>query len=103
MDEQHRVSPHVLRRVVDAKNEEVAVANVDGIDALVVPVSGEAAETVGEMPAFKGMETLPVTVEEIEGVCKTHNLGVVGFYGFEGGGGLDVVSVETVGMILEEG
>jgi hypothetical protein len=96
----YRVDPHVLRRTGDAGREEVACATVDDLCALVVPVSVEAAERVSGVPAFEGMEAFPVTVEEIEGVCKTHDLVLVGLYGLEGPEELSVVSVEVVEMAL---
>jgi hypothetical protein len=92
----YRVLPHVLKRDAD-----VAVATVDGVDALIVAVTTEAADTFLSQTDLEGFEAYPATVEEIEGVCKIYNLATVGFVGFEDAT-MDVVSVEVVGMILEE-
>ena len=91
------VHPHVLYR-----DEEVAVATVDGVPALVVPVSEESAHGFISAAGLEDMEARPVTVEEIEVVCAEHGLATVGLFGLDDGGGLDVLSVETVGLVLEE-
>jgi len=48
---------------------------------------------------FEGMEARPVTVEEIEAACAEYGVATVGL---EDGVGLDVLSVETLGLIFEE-
>ncbi len=96
----YRVHPFVLRKALDEQRELVVMTDVDGCNALLVPVTEEAAEEANGV--HPGFEARPVTVEEIEHVCAIHGLALVGFWGFEPNS-LDVVSVETVGMILEEG
>ena len=96
----YRVKPHVLRRITGTREEEVATAHVDGREVLIVPVTEEAAEKCSRMPAYDGLEALPVTVGEIEEVCKNHGLVLVGFVGFESDFSLSVVQADTVGLIL---
>ena len=77
MQDQQTVSPHLLRRGVDGGREQIAVATVDGIDALIVPVSEECARGVIGATGFEGMEARAATVEEIEAVCASYGLEAV--------------------------
>jgi hypothetical protein len=93
-----RVRPHVLRN-----GAEVAVATVDGVGALVVPVSEELAHGCIRAIESSGtglLEAHAVTVEEIEELCADYGVATVGLFGLDEGGGLDVISVETVGLVL---
>jgi hypothetical protein len=101
MDDSYTVRPHVLRKDADGR-EEVAVATVDGVRAVIVPVSEEYARGVIGATGFEGMEAYPAAVEEIEAVCAEYGLATVGLFGLDDGEGLDVLSVETVGMCLTE-
>jgi hypothetical protein len=87
------VQPHVLRN-----GAEVAVATVDGVGALIVPVSEELAHRLTFV--IDGVEAHAVTIEEIEELCAEYGVATVVLYGLDDGGGLDVVSVEVVGMVL---
>jgi len=82
-------------------NEQVAVATVDGIATLVVPDSEERARGLIGAASFEGMEARPATVEGIEAVCAHSGLGSGGLFGLDDGRGLDVLSVEVHGMVLE--
>jgi hypothetical protein len=106
MQDVYRVRPHVFRRPINEEYECVGLAEVDGKPVLVVPISEEIAEEVRW--AFEGLDPAPVSAEEIELICLNHNLALVGFVGFDPPEGdnpppLSVVSVEVVGMVLEEG
>jgi hypothetical protein len=103
-DDTHTVRPHVL-----CNGEEVAVATVDGIGALIVPVSEELARgcirALERSQGIEGMEARPATIEEIEELCAEYGVATVGLFGLGGDGlpggeGLDVLSVEVVGMVL---
>lgn len=100
MDDAYAVRPHVLRKDADGR-EKVAVATVDGVQALIVPVSEEIAGGLIGALGFEGMEACPATDEEIEAVCADYGLATVGLFGLDNGGGPDVLSVETIGMVLE--
>jgi hypothetical protein len=93
---EYKVYPHVLR----GPDGDVAIARIDGVNTLLVPVSEEigrgVARTIGE-----GIEPEPVTIEEIEELCAAYELGVVGLFGLDDGEGLDVLAVETLGLVLE--
>jgi hypothetical protein len=50
MNDEQRVLPHVLRKDIGDGLEQVAVANVDGISVLVVPVSEKRAHAALSAP-----------------------------------------------------
>ncbi len=50
-----------------------------------MPLTEEVAEKCSQMTDYADLEALPATVEEIEEVCKNHDLTLVGFVGFEEG------------------
>jgi len=85
MSDDQVVRPHILRKDLDAEREQVAVATVDGIAALVVPVSEELARGLIGATSFEGMEARSATVEEIEAVCAHNGLGAVGLFGLDDG------------------
>jgi hypothetical protein len=89
-----RVAPHVLRA-----HGEYVVGTVDGKSVLVVPANEEIA---AELCAAHPTEAVPVTVSDIEEICKDRGLVVVGFYGLEGPDELTMFSVETLPLFLEE-
>jgi hypothetical protein len=93
-----KVYPHILRR--DTGEEQVAVANVDGVPSLVVPVSEESAERFLDAAGLEGIEARPVSVEEIEAACTHYGLACVGLFGLEDDMSMDVLSVETLGLAL---
>ena len=43
MNDRQRVVPHILRKDIGTTSEQIAIACVDGVDALVVPISEESA------------------------------------------------------------
>jgi hypothetical protein len=47
MDDTYRVCPHILRRLLNPEREVVAMANMDGRPALIVPITEEAVEVKG--------------------------------------------------------
>jgi hypothetical protein len=47
MDDTYRVCPHILRRLLNPEREVVAMADMDGPPALIVPVTGEAVQVKG--------------------------------------------------------
>jgi hypothetical protein len=96
-----RVVPHILRKDLDPGREQIAVATVDGENALIVPVSEERAHSVIGAMGFEDMEASPTTVEEIEQICDAYEIRTVGLFGLEDGEALAVFSVETVGLVLE--
>jgi len=102
MNDEQRVLSHVLRKDIGDGLEQVAVANVDGISVLVVPVSEESARGFVCAAELEGMEARPVTIEEIEAACTYYGLACVGLYGLEGDMSMDVLSVETVELALTE-
>ena len=102
MNDEQRVFPHILRKDISDGLEQVAVANVDGISVLVVPVSEESAHGFISASRLEGMEARPVSIEEIEAVCANYGLACVGLYGLEGDMSMDVLSVETVELALTE-
>jgi hypothetical protein len=101
MSDDQMVWPHILCKDLDAEREQVAVATVDGTAALVVSVSEERARELIGATSFEGMEARPATLEEIEAVCAHYGLGAVGLFGLGDEEGLDVLSVEVLGMVLE--
>lgn len=102
MDDTYTVGPHVLRKDIGDGEEQVAVANVDGISVLVVPVSEESARGFISASLLEGMEALPMSIEEIEGLCANYGLACVGLYGLEDDMGMDVLSVEVLELALTE-
>ena len=102
MNDQERVFPHILCRDGDTEREQVAVATVDDVEALIVPISEDLARGVIGALGYEGMEAHAVTLEEIEELCAGYGLATVGLFGLDDGGGLDVLYVETVGLVLEE-
>jgi hypothetical protein len=103
MNDRQRVVPHILRKDIDTTREQIAIARVDGVDALVVAISEESARGVISATSFEGMEPQAVTVEEIERICADYGIGTVGLFDLDDGAGLDVISVEVVGLLLREG
>lgn len=96
----HKVYPHILRKDLAPGREEIAVATVDGVNTLVVPVSEEIAlDVIGAM-GLEDMEASPTTVEQIEQICEAYEIAAVGLFGLDDGAGLDVFDVETVGLVL---
>jgi hypothetical protein len=47
MDDTYRVCPHILRRLLNPEREVVAMADMDGRPALIVPITEEAVEVKG--------------------------------------------------------
>ena len=99
VDDIYTVRPYILRKDVYTEREKVAVATVDGVQSLIVPISEEIARSVA---GVTGTEAQPATVEEIELLCATHGICAVGLFGLDDGDGLDVFAVETLAMVLEE-
>jgi len=102
MDEIYRISPYVLRRDVGTDREEVVVAEVDGVQALIVCVSEEIADSLLCVTYVDGMEATPVTLREIELLCESRELCLVGLFGLDNGEGLDLFALETLAMVLED-
>jgi hypothetical protein len=94
VEDTYTVRPYILKR-------DAEVADVDGVGALIVPLSEDLARDVIGAIGREDMEARAVTVEEIEALCAYYGLATVGLFGLDDGGGLDVLSVETVGMVLE--
>ena len=94
---EYKVCPHILRN-----GEQVAVANVDGINVLVVPVSEESAHVFISASRLEGVEARPATVEEINALCANYELACVGLSGLEDDMGMDVLSVEVLELALTE-
>jgi len=103
MNDEQRVLPHILRKDIGEGLEQVAVANVDGISVLVVPVCQESARGFVCAAELEGMTATPVSIEEINEVCAHYGLACVGLYGLEDEMGMDVLSVETLELALTEG
>jgi|SRR5215208_1140294 len=97
MNDEKRVSPHVLYR-----GEEVAVTTVDDVPALVVPVSEESAHSFVSAAGLEGMGAHPATVEEIEAACTYYGLACVDLYGLDDDMSMDVLSVEVLELALTE-
>jgi hypothetical protein len=102
MDDTYTVRPHVLRKDIGDGEEQVAVANVDGINVLVVPLSEESARGFISASRLEGMSAAPVTIEDIEKTCAHYGLACVGLYGLEEDMSMDVLSVETLELALVE-
>ena len=75
---------------------------MDGVRSLIVAVSEEIAHDLIRLIGDEDMEAYSATVEEIEAVCAVRGLGTVGLLGLDGGIGMDVLSVETLAMVLED-
>ena len=103
MSGRQRVVPHILRKELGTTREQIVIARVDGVDALIVPISEEIAHVLIGATSFEGMEPQAVTVEEIERICANYGVGTVGLFGLDDGAGLAVISVEVVGLLLREG
>ena len=103
MSDRQRVVPHILRKDIDTTREQIVIASVEGVDALVVPISEESARVLIGATSFEGMEPQAVTVEEIERICANYGVGTVGLFDLDDGAGLAVISVEVVGLLLREG
>ncbi len=97
MDDTYIVRPHILRT-----DEDVIVAEVDGVDTLIVHASEAVARRFVDFMGLGDLEPRPVTVEEIEELCAVHGVGCVGLFGLDGGVGLDVFAVETLSLVLTE-
>jgi hypothetical protein len=96
-DDTFTVWPHILRT-----DERVAVADVDGVGALIVPVSEEGARCFIGAAGLEGVQITPATIEEIEEACACYRLAAVGLYGLDGDMSMDVLSVETLALVFEE-
>jgi hypothetical protein len=98
MNQDERVRPYTLRT-----GDQFAVATVDGIAALVVCVSEEAARGFADASRVEGVAPHAVTVEEIVETCGACGLACAGLYGFEEDMSMSVISVEVVALVLTEG
>jgi hypothetical protein len=87
---------------VYTEREKVAVATMDGVQSLIVPVSEEIAHDLIRVIGDEDMEAYSATVQEIETLCAVRGLGTVGLFGLDDGLDMDVLAVETLAMVLEE-
>jgi hypothetical protein len=94
-----RVHPFILRSVTAPDGELVGTVRDEGRKLLLLPLSPEAAQECVSSPEYEHLLPTPVTVRDIELVCKHHAIDLVALCGLEEDS-LSVVPLETVPLIL---
>jgi hypothetical protein len=93
------VESFILRRVTGPDEELVGTVRDEGRELLLLALSRAAAKECASSPEYVHLDPTPVTVRDIELVCKNHRLDLVALCGLEPER-LSVVSLEAIPLIL---